>query len=199
MPSWAWRKCRVNSYASRRCQACYRNPLLRLGFTTLLRSITFDFNSLRCPPHSQCFVIADLHWKQWFATSIEEIISLKKDLSFSTKDGLLFKKIIFSEFYDKITQYIEDETPRSITFEWIFKLCERERGTRSWWHAGTSAYQIDVSCAPSRKMIVFLRTRKKHTPTRDTEINAILRGVVTLLATAGIFVSVKHVHSKEKD
>jgi len=44
-------------------------------------------------------------------------------------------------------------------------------------------------------MIVFLRTRKKHTPARDTEINAILRGVVTPLATAGAFVSVKHVHS----
>ena len=57
-------------------------------------------------------------------------------------------------------------------------------------------YQIDVSCAPSRKMIVFLRTRRKHTPARDTEINAILRGVVTPLATAGVFVSVKHVHSE---
>lgn len=65
---------------------------------------------------------------------------------------------------------------------------------RSTWHAGTSAYQIDVSCAPSRKMIVFLRTRRKRGPTRDTEINAILRGAVTPLATAGVFASVKHVH-----
>lgn len=53
---------------------------------------------------------------------------------------------------------------------------------------GTPHFRVSNRCLVRTlaRMTVFLRTRKKRTPARDTEINAILGEVATSLATAGL-------------
>lgn len=96
-----------NSYASRRCLARYRNPSLRHGFTTLLRSITFDFNSWRRASHTRdVSQLRICSGEKRSDRPIEKTIILKLEKNYFPQERqFLLKKEIFAELknYNKLT------------------------------------------------------------------------------------------------